>query len=97
MTKAQYQRELEKLEREADLKGCCILPSKPLFDPDDEVSHTEPQSNGDEKQTDFLRPNGLRDSDEVSGVSREQIRLSNKKPPRLRDSALKEKGCNHGR
>lgn len=35
MTKAQYQKALEKLEREADEKGCCILPAKPLFDPDD--------------------------------------------------------------
>ena len=56
MTKAQYQRELEKLEREADLKGCCILPAKPLFDPDDEVAHTEPQSNGDEKQKNSATP-----------------------------------------
>lgn len=35
MTRAQYQKELEKLEREADMHGCCILPAKPLFDPDD--------------------------------------------------------------
>ena len=47
MTKAQYQRELEKLEHEADMHGCCILPAKPLCDPDDEVAHTEPQSNGE--------------------------------------------------
>ena len=32
-------------------------------------------------QTDLLRPNGLRDFEAVSGVSREQIRLL--KPPRL--------------
>ena len=30
----------------------------------------------DEKQTDLLTPNGVRDSEKVSGVSREQIRLS---------------------
>lgn len=35
MTKVQYQKALAKLEREADEKGCCILPAKPLFDPDD--------------------------------------------------------------
>ena len=30
-----------------------------------------------DKQTDLLTPNGVRDSEEVSGVSREQIRLLN--------------------
>lgn len=35
MTKVQYQKALAKLEREADEKGCCVLPSRPLFDPDD--------------------------------------------------------------
>ena len=29
------ERALAKLEREADEKGCCVLPSRPLFDPDD--------------------------------------------------------------
>ena len=34
------------------------------------------------EQTDLLRPNGLRDFEAVSGVSREQIRLL--KPPRFK-------------
>ncbi|MBQ8113679.1 MAG: hypothetical protein IJ146_10805 [Kiritimatiellae bacterium] len=46
MTRAQYQRELEKLEREADEKGCCVLPSRPLFDPDD-----APRATGREQRT----------------------------------------------
>lgn len=33
MTRAQYQRELEKLEREADKRGCCVVPAKPLKEP----------------------------------------------------------------
>jgi hypothetical protein len=33
MTQAQYQRELEKLEREADKRGCCVIPARPLREP----------------------------------------------------------------
>ena len=33
MTRAQYQKELEKLEREADKRGCCVIPAKPLREP----------------------------------------------------------------
>lgn len=33
MTRAQYEKELEKLEREADKRGCCVVPSRPLREP----------------------------------------------------------------
>lgn len=33
MTRAQYEKALEKLEREADKRGCCVIPSKPLREP----------------------------------------------------------------
>ena len=33
MTRAQYQRELEKLEAEADRNGCCVIPARPLREP----------------------------------------------------------------
>ena len=46
MTRAQYQKALAKLEREADMHGCCILPAKPLFDPDD-----APRAAGREQRT----------------------------------------------
>ena len=35
MTKAEYQKRLEELEREADRRGCCVIPAEPLIDPDD--------------------------------------------------------------
>ena len=38
--------EIKKLEREADMHGCCILPAKPLFDPDD-----APRAAGREQRT----------------------------------------------
>ena len=33
MTRAQYEKELEKLEREADKRGCCVVLSRPLREP----------------------------------------------------------------
>ena len=42
-----------------------------------------------DKQTDLLTPNGVRDSEEVSGVSREQIRLSNSFSPQRRHQRLR--------
>ncbi len=35
MTKAEYQKKLAELEREADRCGCCVIPAEPLIDPDD--------------------------------------------------------------
>lgn len=33
MTKAQYERRLAELEAEADRRGCCVIPAKPLDPP----------------------------------------------------------------
>ena len=46
--------------------------------------HAEPQSRREEKQADLLAPNGVRDSEDVSGVSREQIRVLNENSAPLR-------------
>lgn len=35
MTKEQYLKELEEIERKADEQGCCIILAKPLIDPDE--------------------------------------------------------------
>ena len=43
------------------------------------VVYTQLDLFGEDKQTDLLRPNGLRGSGNVSAVRREQIRLSNKR------------------
>ena len=41
MTKEQYQKAREELEREADEKGCCVIPAEPLIDPDDAGSSVQ--------------------------------------------------------
>jgi hypothetical protein len=33
MTRAEYHKRLEELEREADRRGCCVIPAKPLTPP----------------------------------------------------------------
>ena len=36
MTKAKFQKKLEELEREADRRGCCVIPAQPIPPPDTE-------------------------------------------------------------
>ena len=33
MTRAQFEKRLEELEREADRRGCCVIPARPLREP----------------------------------------------------------------
>ena len=33
MTRAQYEKRLAELEAEADRRGCCVIPAKPLREP----------------------------------------------------------------
>ena len=33
MTRAECQKRLEEIEREADRRGCCIIPAEPIPDP----------------------------------------------------------------
>ena len=35
MTKRQYEKRLAELEAEADKRGCCVIPSRPLREPRD--------------------------------------------------------------
>jgi hypothetical protein len=48
MTRAQYQKELEKLEREADKRGCCVIPARPLREPS---KHQAPATKSRKHQT----------------------------------------------
>ena len=39
MTQAEYDKRIAELEAEADRRGCCIIPARPIPPPDTEKKH----------------------------------------------------------